>query len=276
MKTVLIEREGTHTHALRRFAGRAIEPERVIDLKASHPALTDGRSIFRKSVVHVEDSPRLLVAGYNNPKLGAKIQKGPFEGFPIFHLTLEERATCPTSCHMWNGYYGNAMPFARRHAIDNVVDFGMTLDEELAALQRKHPKGFMIRLHTLGDFASVAYVRLWAVFLVRYPALHCFGYTSNWHDADDPVEREIGQAILALTEASWERFAIRFSTQAAKEQTAVVIEANDSRPNVLPCPAQTKKSECCATCGLCWAESVRDRSIGFLKHGMKRTRGRRK
>ena len=260
----------THTKSLRRFEGRQIEPDRVIPLSADNPALAEGRTIFKKSVVHHQDSRRLLVSGHNNPKLGAKIQKGEFAGFPLFHLTLEERKTCPRSCHMWDTCYGNAMPFSRRHAIDNLVDFGMTLDSELEALQAKHPSGFMVRLHTLGDFPSVQYVKLWEVFLSRYPALYCFGYTSNWYEAQDPTEREIGQAILALTQDCWHRFAIRFSTQTAKPQTAVITEPDDTRKRVLLCPAQTQKSECCATCGLCWAESARERSIGFLMHGIKR------
>ncbi len=264
----------THTSSLRRFAGASIETDRVVGLRDDHPAISEARTIFPKSVTHPEDAPRLLVSGHNNPKLGARIQKGAMAGFPLFHLTLEERATCPRSCHMWSTCYGNTMPYARRHDASDVLALGVILDEELAILQAKHPQGFMIRLHTLGDFPSVPYVRMWRVFLERYPALHCFGYTSNWYDAPDPEERAIGEAIRQLTQVAWDRFAIRFSTVAAVAQSAVVIDEDDDRPNVLRCPAQTKKSECCATCGLCWAESLKARSIGFLKHGMKARRSR--
>lgn len=258
-----------HTTSLRRFAGKAIDTSRVAGLRHDHPALQEARTIFPKSVVHPEDSERLLVSGHNNPKLGNRISKGPKAGFPLYHLTLEERATCPKSCHMWRTCYGNAMPYARRHDASDILDLACVLDDELAALQVRFPSGFMVRLHTLGDFPSVEYVRLWAHFLEEYPALNVFGYTSNWYFAKDPKEREIGQAILALTNAQWDRFAIRFSTEASTEQTAIVVDEVDSRANVLMCPAQTKDTECCATCGLCWAPALRTRSIGFLKHGMK-------
>lgn len=259
-----------HTTSLRRFAGKDIDPARVMGLKEDHPALHSARTIFPKSVVHPEDSERLLVSGHNNPKLGKTVLKGPKAGFPLFHLTLEERATCPASCHMWRACYGNSMPYARRHDASDILDLAAVLDTELEVLQARFPDGFMVRLHTLGDFPSVEYVRLWAHFLEEYPALNVFGYTSNWYFAKDPKEREIGQAVLALTNAQWDRFAIRFSTEAAKEQTAVVVEKIDTRPNVLMCPAQSKDTECCATCGLCWAPALRSKSIGFLRHGMKK------
>ena len=261
---------------LRRFSGKKIEPGRTRGLREDHPALSGARTIFLKSVTHPLDTPRLLVSGHNNPKLGNKITKGPKAGFPLYHLTLEERATCPASCHMWATCYGNAMPYARRHDATDILDLAAVLDTELEALQERFPGGFMVRLHTLGDFPSVAYVNLWRHFLEEYPALNVFGYTSNWYMADDETERGIGQAILALTNEQWDRFAIRFSTVAAVPQSAVIIEAGDKRPLVLPCPAQSTKTECCATCGLCWAPEVRGRAIGFLQHGMKSNSGVRR
>ena len=171
---------------------------------------------------------------------------------------------------MWAGCYGNSMPYARRHDPSNLIDFACVLDHEIEALQKKHPKGFMVRLHTLGDFPSLPYVNLWRHLLETYPALHCFGYTSNWYDAPDPEEAAIGRSILSLTNLYWRRFAIRFSLEAAVAQSAVVVDEADARENVVMCPAQTKASECCATCGLCWSHALRDKSIGFLRHGMKK------
>lgn len=259
----------THTLMLRRHAGFDIEPGRATGLKPDHPALTEKRTIFPKSVMHPDDAPRLLVSGKNNPKLGFKVTKGPRAGWPIYHLTLEERATCPSSCTNWSTCYGNAMPYARRHDASDVLDLACALDTELARLQRLHRKGFLVRLHTLGDFFSLEYVRLWMHFIEEYPALHVFGYTANWTGADDPAERDVALLIKAMTDAAWDRFAIRFSTVAAVAQSAIVVESLEPRTNVLICPAQTKASECCATCGLCWAEVTKARSIGFLRHGMK-------
>ena len=47
-------------------------------------------------------------------KLGRLVTKGKFKGYKVFSLTLEERATCPTSCERWGDCYGNNMPFAHR------------------------------------------------------------------------------------------------------------------------------------------------------------------
>lgn len=259
-----------HTHTLRRFAGKAVEPSRSHGLSKTHSAVMNGHTIFQKSVVDPEDSPRLFVSGHNNPKLGKQILKGPMAGFPIYQLTLEERATCPESCHMWSDCYGNAMPFARRHDASNPQDLIRALHAELGQMQAAHAGGFMIRLHTLGDFFSVEYVEFWELALRHFPALHCFGYTSNWYGSPNEDERAIGRAILSLTRTEWDRFAIRFSLEASVEQSAVVRDTKSDHPNVIMCPAQTKDSECCATCGLCWAPALRKRSIGFLRHGMKK------
>lgn len=267
-----------HTHTLRRFAGRKADPSQTIGLRADHPAVLDAHSIFRKSVVKPGEAGRVLVSGHNNPKLGAKVQLGRMAGFPLFHLTLEERATCPRSCSSWLSCYGNAMPFARRNDASDPERLVTAIGFDLAALQRRHPGGFLVRVHTLGDFFSTAYVAAWARWLERFPALHVFGYSSCTPDAADPRERAIGHAVADLAEANWDRFAIRFSRAVAAPGGAVVVDAPPGDDAVLMCPAQTGKTECCATCGLCWsaAASVRGRAIGFLRHGMKRPRGRRK
>jgi hypothetical protein len=258
------------TPALRRFASAEIDPGEAMDLRAGHPALRDGYSIFTGQVVGARESPRLLVSGHNNPKLGKEVQKGDRAGWPIFHLTLEERATCPRSCPVWAGCYGNAMPFARRHRAD--ADLERLLRAEVAATAKQYPAGFLVRLHTLGDFYSVPYVLMWAELLATTPALHVFGYTARREDAEDPETRKIAQAIAILTRAMWSRFAIRTSHAEFGPQRSVVVQAEPEAPDVIVCPAQTKASECCSTCGLCWAEAARPKTIAFLKHGMKRGR----
>jgi hypothetical protein len=70
----------------------------TVGLRQDHPAAVEGRTIFPRSVVGAADSPRLLVSGHNNSKLGKEVLRGSRAGWPIFHLTLEERATCPRSC----------------------------------------------------------------------------------------------------------------------------------------------------------------------------------
>jgi hypothetical protein len=41
------------------------------------------------------------------------------------------------------------------------------------------------------------------------------------------------------------------------------------------CPAQTNRTECCGTCGLCWHENAVDKTIIFIEHG-RRVRGKNK
>lgn len=261
-----------HTATLRRFAGAKIEPERSQGLRADHEALAAGRTIFPSSVVGTWDSPRFLVSGHNNPKLGRTVMKGPRTGWPIFHVTLEERATCPRSCAQWSTCYGNSMPYARRHAPD--ADFLAAFKAEVITVARAHPAGLLIRVHALGDFFSLAYVEAWAGLLKILPQLHVFGYTARTEVADDPESQAIAAAIRALTESSWERFAIRFSRVEPGPQHSIVVDADPGLPDVIVCPAQTGATEACATCGLCWAAAAREKTIAFLRHGMKSNKGK--
>jgi len=251
-----------------RFRPAEIEAERSIGLRPNHPALSEGRTIFRKSVKRVADSPRLLVSGANNSKLGRKVLKGPWAGRPIYQLSLEERATCPRSCQLWSSCYGNAMHLARRHDHTDPA-FLPALRAELEALNHAHRKGFVVRLHTLGDFYSVEYVRFWADMLDTLDGLYVFGFTHRREDADDDESRRIARALRYLSETAWSVFALRFSNREGAAGTVTVTQPSTA-PDVVMCPAQTHQTEACATCGLCWAPAARNKRIGFLQHGMKR------
>jgi hypothetical protein len=221
-------------------------------LSVNHPALVEGRTLFPSTVTAVADSPRLLVGGHKSRKIGKRIIKGRWAGMPVYTLTLEERATCPKSCLQWAGCYGNSMNWARRHRAG--PDLETMLAREVASLARKHRRGFAVRLHVLGDFYSVGYVRLWATLLALHPQLHIFGFTAR-----DPMG-EIGAEVIAMLDL--DRCWIRFSGYDADGLGALVIRnARESRSVV--CPAQTGKTECCSTCGLCWSM---DRTIEFLAH----------
>lgn len=247
-----------------------VDPANAQGLRADHPALSEARTLFPKSVVSVDDSERLLVSGHNNVKLGAKITRGEWAGFPVYQLSLEERATCPTTCAMWSSCYGNTMPFARRHSHDDPDALMDQLDMELADLQKKHAGGFAVRLHTLGDFFSVEYVDFWGRMLRLNPALHVFGYTARQMSAREEGDREIASMIHVLREIHWDRFAIRTSSEKEGAMRAVVYTEAQADKDIIMCPAQTKDSECCATCGLCWSPSAQNKTIGFLKHGITR------
>lgn len=251
--------------ALRRFTEtKPLMPAQVAALPAEHAAVTEKRSFFPHSVVEAHESPRILVSGINSRKLGSKVTKGPWRDMPVFSVTLEERATCPESCHHWLTCYGNAMPHARRHKHGRF--FENMLEDELAQLQTTRMSGFVVRLHQLGDFYSVDYVKRWERWLKSFDGLHVFGYTA-W-----PRSTPIGAAVAGLTAKHWERFAIRFSSAEAKPQGATTIWRQPEAAVVaegIVCPAQTGRTDCCGTCGLCWHPNAKAKTIAFVAHGPK-------
>lgn len=239
---------GTKQH---RFA--ALKPTGARVLRDDHPAVVAGRPFFTVSALeHKRGTARILVSGHNSRKIGKSVAKGEWKGSPIFTLTLEERATCPRSCEMWKSCYGNRMHWSIRYAAGEETE--RRIAEELAQLQWDNPKGFVVRLHVLGDFYSVEYVDKWEGWLHQFPALRVFGYTAR--RLDDPI----GQAVAALAKAHWRRFAIRTSGDHLDLPAAIV-----GRPEAgIICPAETGASECCGTCTLCW--SAPEKTIVFLEH----------
>ena len=245
----------------------------MVELDDDHPAILQSKPLFETMVVSASDAPRVLVSGMNSRKIGKVVTKGAWKGFPIFTLTLPERATCPSICHMWKSCYGNAMPFARRHKPG--PDLEAKLTSEVAALAKEHPQGFVVRLHVLGDFYSAEYVTLWETLLKRHPNLHAFGYTSRMRDAKSPA---IGNRLFQVRNQFPDRFCIRPSEPKPLSGAAVVIDRIPEGPNVaegLVCPAERDATACCATCGLCWEKASRDKCIVFVKHGMGSTKSQR-
>lgn len=256
-------KRGARATPFRRFTDvKELDPENVNGLAADHPAVLEGRTLFPTTVVDPRNSNRLLVSGGNSRKIGDRVTKGPWAGMPIYTLTLEERASCPSTCFHWQTCFGNGMPLARRHRHgQDLIDY---LRAELRDLQNEYPEGFVVRLHVLGDFWSVDYVAAWAGFLRTFPALRVFGYTAHERGS------EIGAALKRITDKQWDRFAIRFSSAMPKPQGATTIfrkaEA-DNVPEGIVCPMQTGKTDCCGTCGLCWSEAAKDKTIVFMAHG---------
>lgn len=248
-----------HDHSLSRFAYQAERGPRS-RLSEDHPAVQEGRTRYPAMVRHASGAKgrRVLKSGHNNGKIGRVVRKGKWAGYPIWTLTLEERATCPRSCKQWHDCYGNKMHFSERlvpgPALENRIS------AELAEHQVTNPGGFVVRLHILGDFYSVDYVVKWRDWLKKYPALHVFGYTA-WPMNDSAI----GLAVRGLRDRWPGRFVIRFSDQEDPEgwTTEVIEDALDASPGSIICPAEQHKTACCATCGLCWATS---RKIAFLRH----------
>ena len=218
--------------------------------------IQEARTKFSKSVKRTDQLSRLLVSGHSNVKIGKDVRKGKLKGYWIYTLSLEERKTCPRSCQHWQNCYGNNMPFAKR--IDHTDPaFLSMLEKEIKELCAKK-KGVLIRLHALGDFYSVDYVRFWEMMLRRYTNLSLYGYTAR--DNGD----EIGSAVIRLRYHWKERAMIRSSNGAHHNMATVSIGNPESCPsNAFICPEQTGKTQCCATCALCWSTK---KNVAFLEH----------
>jgi len=228
---------------------------RAVELKPSHRAIVEGRTLFP----HQVRNPTLgvLKPGGNQRKLGGKVFKGAWRGMPIVSLTLEERATCPSSCLQWRNCYTNNMGRSVRYRHGYKLENAIIAD--LAKLQENHQNGFVVRLHLGGDFYSVAYVDFWADRLDEFPALRVFGYTAR--QIDDPI----GERIAALRDYAWDRFAVRTSGAESGPRTIVVADAT-MRGDSIVCPAQLSKTTNCGSCGLCWAPAAMRRTIAFVEH----------
>ena len=215
------------------------------------------RTRFLNKVVPVGEE-EVLKPGSNNGKIGDEVLKGHYRGYRIYTLTLEERNTCPTTCERWRDCYGNNMQFARRYIHNDSLM--PRLDREVDALLKRHPDGVLLRLHVLGDFYSVAYVKFWAAQLRKHPKLAIFGYTAN-----QPLSW-IGQEIRRTSDQlGWRRFAIRWSTSIYEwEFCATWYKPVDGPPpHTFACPEQLERVLTCGHCAACW-EGIK--TVAFELH----------
>lgn len=256
-------------HGLTRFASDpATEPTPRANagLPLNHLALIEGGTKYPSRVFDPSDRDQVLISGMNNAKIGRLVTKGPWAGMPIYTLSLEERATCPRSCAVYRECYGNGMPMAVRFRHGPALM--MSLEGELEGLARDHPRGFVVRLHVLGDFPDVEYLRHWAVWSDEIPQLHVWGYTAH------PRESEVGRLIRLMNGMRPERWMVRLSVAPDAPDTAmqaVVIweksEMSTTNPNALICPQELGKTATCGTCALCWSPEAAHLRILFMGHG---------
>lgn len=197
-----------------------------------------------------------LLDGRGVSKLGAHVLKGRLRGAKVYYLTLEERATCPQTCAVWDICYGNGMVRATRwrHGPALLEAMEYQLDKWDSAKKRMQR---LIRLHELGDFYSALYVRWWGDMLAAYPWLNVFGFTAHTPDS------EIGAEIAALKLRFGDRFFIRWSNSEAPHG-AVTIKHGEAKPaDAFWCPEQDRKTSSCVTCGACWATN---KAVAFKEH----------
>jgi hypothetical protein len=254
---------------LARFASTpSVEPvsRSNAGLDPRHPALREGRTIYRSRVFDAAVRDRVLISGINNSKIGVRVTKGPWAKMPIFTLSLEERATCPRSCAVYSECYGNGMPMAVR--FKHTPSLIQKLDAELRHWAATYPKGFVVRLHVLGDFPDLAYFDRWQTWSDEIAPLHVWGYTAH------PRDSEIGNAIRTLNDLRSDRWAIRFSVAPEAPHAPMQAAAIWTKPatfdrddDAIVCPQELGRTRTCGTCGLCWNPEAAHLRILFLGHG---------
>ena len=92
--------ESAKSHRKARPSGKARNSFDILSRPAkllawNHPAMTERRTVYPSTVV-VPSTKRVLIEGVNNAKTGPRFLRGQWTGLPIYTLTLEERATCPS------------------------------------------------------------------------------------------------------------------------------------------------------------------------------------
>ena len=211
-------------------------------------AIKNGRTVYTNNVFSTANYNTNLLKLSSNKKLGKFVTKGRHKNKYLYSLSLEERKTCPTSCFHWKTCYGNNMPFAHRFTANK--NLLVKLHKEIKLLSIKHKEGILIRLHVVGDFYSVAYVKFWKKMLSLYPNISIFGYTAR-----KPFS-EIGKEIVKLRNKLWNRFSVRFSNSVITKLTANSENLLSKKLSGLICPEQLNQVKNCASCGLCWNNNI--------------------
>ena len=220
-------------------------------------------TLYLKSIHDPE--PGLLKPGSNNKKLGYIVTKGRWKNKRLFSLTLEERSTCPTTCHHWDDCYGNNMPFAKRYRHGEALR--EAIHHDIKRLLDTFPYGVVIRLHVLGDFYSVPYVAFWGALLGKYPKLAIFGYTAHRPAVGKVQGDDIGESISFLNGKFEDQCVIRFSFDKDYDEISGARFASSEahQGDTFTCPEQTGQVKSCATCAACWGKYC-TKTVKFLSH----------
>lgn len=249
--TAIARRWNTSRGAIAKAAARLkLKKNRksALPLDRADPAIRNRTTRFPHSVAQSKDSPKLLIPGHEQMKLGFTIQKGRWKGVVIYALTLIERETCPKSCREWLTCYGNNMNWSRRHTLD--LGLRIALEGEIEDRLAVHKGGIAIRLHVLGDFGrdatqAIPYVAFWRQQMKKHGRLRLFGYTAHRRTSIT------GQAIMRLNEDFADRCRIHFSGDLTDDRFgAGVFDRRHKRPAGAPCPVDTGQVRDCAHCGV--------------------------
>jgi hypothetical protein len=245
-------------------------------------AQATGRSVFADHG-RVRPVASELPLKPGNGKIGratTRAMLGAAPGMPIYGLTLEERATCPVNCEHFRPHiegtgrascYGDNMRFALRYTVN--AELMAAIEAQISELDKRGP--FLVRLHVLGDFPSVAYVMFWRRMLSTYANLRVYGYTHR--DRSDPVGLTVdtylnmfAQCAILLSGDDRTRQWNRPHTSTFATFAAVPTGREATGRAIAKCPEQLTKTDkrgsgiSCANCGLCMRQAGPD--IAFAAH----------
>jgi hypothetical protein len=227
------------------------------------PKATEG-TIFPSMVKDVVPGQPVLLDGASNAKIGGDVLVGWLKGARIVTLTLEERATCPRSCALWQECYGNTLNWSVRWRPGESLE--RQIEADVIDLLDRFGK-VLVRLHITGDFYSMGYLALWARLLDEHPSLAVFGFTAH------PDTSPMGAAIAKVRDRDPRRFSIRHSGRSGSwgSVTTPLVEIDAPMVfDVAMCPEQRDAMKGspdkmhCGACGLCW--KGQPTPIGFYQH----------
>ena len=217
-------------------------------------------TIYKKSIHDLNNYDHDIVKNSTNIKLGKKVIKGMYNDYKMKTITLIERETCPKDCVHWDDCYGNNMPFAHRISHKNQNLLQKRIYNELLNSTNQL---LLIRLHVLGDFFNVKYVKFWSIMLNTFKNIAIYGYTANNINSNFKISRDIAKAIIKLNYNKHSH--IRFSNDLKNKFSANSYELQKPIKNqAILCPVQEDKTANCGTCGLCWNQ--KNQSIIFKTH----------
>ena len=217
-------------------------------------------TIYKKNIHDLDEYKFKIIKDSKNIKLGKKVIKGMYNSYKLKTVTLIERETCPPDCVHWNDCYGNNMPFAHRisHKDQNLLQKRI-YNELLNSTNQL----LLIRLHVLGDFFNVKYVKFWSIMLNTFKNIALYGYTANNINSKIELSRDIAKEIIKLNYSKHSH--IRFSNDLNNPFSANSYDiVKPVKGESILCPVQENKTANCGTCGLCWNQKTQ--SIIFKTH----------
>ena len=217
-------------------------------------------TIYKKNIHDLNEYKFKIIKDSKNVKLGKKVIKGMYNNYKLKTVTLIERETCPSDCIHWEDCYGNNMPFAHRISHEDQNLLQKRIYNELLNSTNQL---LLIRLHVLGDFFNVKYVKFWSIMLNTFKNIAVYGYTANNINSKIELSRDIAKEIIKLNYSKHSH--IRFSNDLTNNFSANSYDVvKPVKGKSILCPVQENKTANCGTCGLCWNQ--KSQSIIFKTH----------